>query len=270
MLDQPYLLLVNGDNEMQARQNLKNLIGKFKNEDVDNVLEDFDPETVILEEKEIINARVMINEVNPTDLVSDGYLNITFNDGTSYKLFRSFDDILSKDPNDPNEHLAARENYLQIDDAIKVAKADIEKLESSILEFLRPKFTERKTLSDLIALSNKTEEYIQDARKAATLSEELRILENKILEQGRIKLDIENLEKNNSDLQKEIEVLDTQIQEKKAEYDSENDPRLKEQKAAELDSLKQQKEDKTSFINSNNERIKSDRSRLVSDEQLTQ
>ncbi|WP_029512754.1 PDxFFG protein [Mycoplasmopsis iners] len=90
-IDNPYLLLVDGANLEEAKQNLQKKIAEYSEFDKYGLFKDIDVNN--LEEKTIIYATINPNEAVDRDEIFDRYLNLTFDDGSEFKVFKSFKDI---------------------------------------------------------------------------------------------------------------------------------------------------------------------------------
>ncbi|WP_036456808.1 PDxFFG protein [Mycoplasmopsis lipofaciens] len=86
-----YLLLINGSNETEAKKNLKSKLAKYLEFDKYELLKDID--SLNLVEKKISFVSIDPNLYLDSEDTLDRYLNVVFDDGTTFNLFRSFADV---------------------------------------------------------------------------------------------------------------------------------------------------------------------------------
>ncbi|VEU75645.1 Uncharacterised protein [Mycoplasmopsis maculosa] len=265
----PYLLLIDGKNEAEARQKLIEKFEEYKKHDVYKVLENINPNTVALEEKIITDAKIQDNQATPTDIISDGYLNITFNDNTNMRIFKSFQDVQSRDKNSASTELTFRNNYFQIDEALVKAKEDLDELESKYQDYIRSKISTNNFGEDeILSLKNKADEYIETVRNLARIEQRLTPMEQDYTAQGTLVIQVEQEEKEISELQKSNEKLDAEIKQLEQEIDSESNETEKAKKQQQLTEKRNQVNDNNTNINAKQERIRQLRPRILSEQAL--
>ncbi|EGV00484.1 hypothetical protein MCSF7_02998 [Mycoplasmopsis columbina SF7] len=123
----PYLLIVNGNSLEEAKINLKNKIKEYEAVDEYGLLKDLDLNS--LEEKTITYASINPNEAVDRKTILDRYLNLVFDDGTEYKVFKSFKDIEYKQ--NTGENFAIRNEEL-----VESIKKGYKKAENALLDLV--------------------------------------------------------------------------------------------------------------------------------------
>ncbi|WP_027334578.1 PDxFFG protein [Mycoplasmopsis felifaucium] len=227
----PYLTVIAANDEKTAREILKTKLENLKkvvSKSAD--FSDIDPNTVLLEEKTIINSLVKANDANNTDKLVDKILTLVFDDGSQYFIHQSFNEILTK--NETNGHFEQLKNYLQIDKAIEKFKNDYEEIHDKFIEAIK-KISKKDNwtgveLGNLVTQALNTKDKSDDV---LYFTSQIGALDTQLADYTRA---IEALDKAQKDLEKnnaEIDVMKADLQKLKDERQSSTDIN----KQAELD-----------------------------------
>lgn len=179
-IENPYLLLINGANLEEAKLNLTKLINQYQNDDTYELLKNIDVNN--LEEKEIIYTTINPNEALNKDEILDRYLNLTFDDGTEFRLFKSFKDVEYKTGSSSiNFAIKSEENVESIKNGFKKAQDRIFALKETYkdsIEKVAKKYDILVNLSEIKTLNAK----LQKA-KATNNNDEVNQLKTQLNEQ---------------------------------------------------------------------------------------
>lgn len=143
-LKSPYILLINGKTKEEAIANLKKQLAEYKDHDYFKILKGL--ENLPLEEKQISYVNKKVNLFNDLNKVKDTYLEIIFDDGSSFCLFDGFDNI-------QYSHISG--NFQSKNNAISIDKAFINeinnahKLIDEFSETIRLFFTQNADYSNI-------------------------------------------------------------------------------------------------------------------------
>ncbi|MBZ4212805.1 PDxFFG protein [Mycoplasma sp. U97] len=245
----PYLLVVAASNESEARKKLSDKISQYKNHDKYNLISSIDPNTVALEEKTISFAKIKTNTFNDTNKIIDKELSLIFDDGSSYNIHQSFDEIISISKNDQGQDIQNKlSNFKQFDGAIEQLKNDIEDLKAKQNEAIKSRVQngeyDEKNIDNIISDLNKLQLlYTEFAMINSTINGMQEDVQ-------RFSAAIEGLERLNaevSSLDQEIKTIEKEIDDLKAKKEEETEESKKSEieseirkKTIKLEDLKQQ------------------------------
>ncbi|WP_029513280.1 PDxFFG protein [Mycoplasmopsis primatum] len=222
----PYLLIIAAQNEEDARKKLSNKIDEYKAVDKFSIFSNIDPATIKLEEKIISSADINFNKYNDVNKIIDKELFITFNDGTSYTIHNSFNEILTSVTNAKGEKsFGLLNNFVQVDKAIEKIKNQIEDINSSYIESIRSKFQDNKFSNDLLEKSiSQFNDYQLLIRKWLTLEQTISNMEKDVRGFSNVVQNISNLEKSLTEYNEQLQELKNQKQTIESQIGASTDP----------------------------------------------
>lgn len=254
----PYLTLIQGKDEETARKNLLIALEKYKNTDEFNIIKNI-AQNVKLVQKTITNIHKGSNPIAKNANIMDSYLNITFEDGTSFDVFNNFEDITHKNP---------KNEWVKNDKVVNIARGYNESLER--INLLKEEFINniRK-----IANKNVSEEEINNYVKAVIaiqptiqeitkLNETKAQLDEEFQEQENFKAQVAKFEEEITDKQNKVVQKETKLSEVKQKITQKNNEIKDLEEQLKSDPLNQDLKDKLAKTKEQQEKLVKERNEL--------
>ncbi|MBU4689985.1 PDxFFG protein [Mycoplasma zalophidermidis] len=242
-----YISVVFADNEKEAQEKFAKLAQKYQNNDKNGVLKNINNFKFV---KKTIVDTVYTSNIDAKEFgAEDEYLKIIFNDGASFVLFDSIENVQYQQ----GDHFASAENVESITHGLERGQREYSNLESDIQTLFSNKFANNIYFNNLnkdrfVQLVEDLDS-IKDLRKQITIANKVIIEKNKDYDEIINKF---NEHKVNS--QKQLEDLNNKIASNKdkitklsAEINSSTDEVIKKQKNFEI--FKIEKENKSLELN---------------------
>ncbi|WP_051630094.1 PDxFFG protein [Mycoplasma simbae] len=241
-INSDYISIINAENEAKAREKFEKYLAQYKGSDKSNSLQNHD--SFVFEEKTIVDADFLQNQLALKEGAGDKYLKLIFEDGKSFVLFDAIDNA----EYNKNDTFEKSENVESIEQGFDHSKRMFINLATDVASLYE------KWIKDNVLF---TEAKLEKFKKHIAVIDRLKEIEQEVIAQNTIiqnrgekyneaiRLYREDMGKSQAKVQQLNSQLASNAQEiksKQAEIDAEQDADAKETKQYELFKLQQAKE----------------------------